>query len=100
MPYTMWPNALLCLSILTGFGVQGVKALLGTRAETAPINFIAVVLSAVLSALAWLIYAPADGFVWPQSAIEFAFFIYLNFIVTTVGYDKVAQGLEQFRKGM
>lgn len=99
MPYSMWPNALLLLSILTGFGVQGIKAVLGNKAEQAPINFITVLLSVALSVLAWLLYASPDDITWPQSVIEFVFFIYLNFITTTVGYDKIKQGLEQFRKG-
>lgn len=99
--YEQWPSMLLLLSILTGLGVQGIKAFLGDKSASVPKNVIAVILSAVLSVLAWVLCGDGSSFLDNgKTFINFLFFIYLNFIVTTVGYDKVVQSLEQFRKGL
>lgn len=100
MPFSMWPGALLAISILTGFGMEGLKKMRSPKKLRFK-NIDTVILSLVLSTGAWGYYILINNEgVSEVGILEFLFFSFMNFIVTTVGYDKIMQSWDQIKKGL
>lgn len=89
-------TALLVISILTGLVVEGLKKLLdGTKVKYSS-NILAVVVSVVISLASSIIYLcvnkiPFSGII----VVEVIVLMFLSFLVSTVGYDKVIQTIKQ-----
>lgn len=90
--------ALLVVSILTNFTVQGIKGALNKKNENYSANVIAAVISVVLSAA-----LSAGYLIWTETelnakiVVEVLLLMYLSFLVATNGYDKIIQGIKQIR---
>ena len=98
MPISFMTTALLAVSLLTNLTVEGIKKLLdGTNAKYSS-NILAAILSTILSGAVCAIYLIMDDIGFSvKIGVEIVVLMYLGFLVSTVGYDKVMQTLKQLQ---
>lgn len=91
-------TALLAVSLLTNLTVEGIKKLLdGTNAKYSS-NVLAAILSTILSGAVCAIYLIMNDIGFSvKIGVEIVVLMYLGFLVSTVGYDKVVQTLKQLQ---
>ena len=91
-------TALLAVSLLTNLTVEGIKKLLdGTNAKYSS-NVLAAILSTILSGAVCAIYLIMNDIGFSvKIGVEIVVLMYLGFLVSTVGYDKVIQTLKQLQ---
>lgn len=98
MPISFMTTALLAVSLLTNLTVEGIKKLLdGTNAKYSS-NVLAAILSTILSGAVCAIYLIMNDIGFSvKIGVEIVVLMYLGFLVSTVGYDKVVQTLKQLQ---
>lgn len=98
MPISFMTTALLAVSLLTNLTVEGIKKLLdGTNAKYSS-NILAAILSTILSGAVCAIYLIMNDIGFSvKIGVEIVVLMYLGFLVSTVGYDKVMQILKQLQ---
>lgn len=98
MPISFMTTALLAVSLLTNLTVEGIKKLLdGTNAKYSS-NILAAILSTILSGAVCAIYLIMNDIGFSvKIGVEIVVLMYLGFLVSTVGYDKVIQTLKQLQ---
>lgn len=98
MPISFMTTALLAVSLLTNLTVEGIKKLLdGTNAKYSS-NILAAILSTILSGAVCAIYLITNDIGFSvKIGVEIVVLMYLGFLVSTVGYDKVIQTLKQLQ---
>lgn len=98
MPISFMTTALLAVSLLTNLTVEGIKKLLdGTNAKYSS-NILAAILSTILSGAVCAIYLIMNDIGFSvKIGVEIVVLMYLGFLVSTVGYDKVVQTLKQLQ---
>ena len=98
MPISFMTTALLAVSLLTNLTVEGIKKLLdGTNAKYSS-NILAAILSTILSGAVCVIYLVTNDVGFSvKIGVEIVVLMYLGFLVSTVGYDKVIQTLKQLQ---
>lgn len=98
MPISFMTTALLVVSLLTNLTVEGIKKLLdGTNAKYSS-NVLAAILSTILSGAVCAIYLIMNDIGFSvKIGVEIVVLMYLGFLVSTVGYDKVMQTLKQLQ---
>lgn len=98
MPISFMTTALLAVSLLTNLTVEGIKKLLdGTNVKYSS-NILAAILSTILSGAVCVIYLVMNDIGFSvKIGVEIAVLMYLGFLVSTVGYDKVIQTLKQLQ---
>ena len=98
MPISFMTTALLAVSLLTNLTVEGIKKLLdGTNAKYSS-NGLAAILSTILSGAVCAIYLIMNDIGFSvKIGVEIVVLMYLGFLVSTVGYDKVMQTLKQLQ---
>lgn len=98
MPISFMTTALLAVSLLTNLTVEGIKKLLdGTNAKYSS-NILAAILSTILSGAVSAIYLVMNDIGFSvKIGVEIVVLMYLGFLVSTVGYDKVIQTLKQLQ---
>lgn len=98
MPISFMTTALLAVSLLTNLTVEGIKKLLdGTNAKYSS-NVLAAILSTILSGAVCAIYLIMNDIGFSvKIGVEIVGLMYLGFLVSTVGYDKVIQTLKQLQ---
>ena len=98
MPISFMTTALLAVSLLTNLTVEGIKKLLdGTNAKYSS-NILAAILSTILSGAVCAIYLIMNDVGFSvKIGVEIVVLMYLGFLVSTVGYDKVMQTLKQLQ---
>ena len=98
MPISFMTTALLAVSLLTNLTVEGIKKLLdGTNAKYSS-NVLAAILSTILSGAVCAIYLIMNDIGFSvKIGVEIVVLMYLGFLVSTVGYDKVMQTLKQLQ---
>lgn len=98
MPISFMSSALLTVSLLTNLTVQGIKKLLeGTNVKYSS-NILAAVVSVVLAGAVSVIYMVTMDVTFSMKVgVEILILMYLGFLVSTVGYDKVLQTLRQIQ---
>lgn len=98
MPISFMTTALLAVSLLTNLTVEGIKKLLdGTNVKYSS-NVLAAILSTILSGAVCVIYLVMNDIGFSvKIGVEIAVLMYLGFLVSTVGYDKVIQTLKQLQ---
>lgn len=92
-------KALIFISILTTLTVEGIKKLLNEKKKKYSANILAVIVSLLLTiicAILYIIYFSVP--VTAQVIVTIICFVYLSFLVATVGYDKVKQVFEQISR--
>ena len=98
MPISFMTTALLAVSLLTNLTVEVIKKLLdGTNAKYSS-NILAAILSTILSGAVCAIYLIMNDIGFSvKIGVEIVVLMYLGFLVSTVGYDKVMQTLKQLQ---
>lgn len=98
MPISFMTTALLAVSLLTNLTVEGIKKLLdGTNTKYSS-NILAAILSTILSGAVCAIYLIMNDIGFSvKIGVEIVVLMYLGFLVSTVGYDKVVQTLKQLQ---
>jgi hypothetical protein len=90
--------ALLAVSLLTNLTVEGVKKLLDETKAKYSSNVLAAIFSTILSGAICAGYLIMnDTALTIKIGVEIAVLMYLGFLVSTVGYDKVIQTLKQLQ---
>lgn len=99
MNYEFLVVALLAISVFTNLTVEAIKKVLDKKSTEYSSNvlaaFVAVGLS-IISSICYLLYAGVAFDV--KMLIQIIVLAYMSFLVSTLGYDKVIQSMEQVRK--
>lgn len=98
MPISFMTSALLVVSLLTNLTVEGIKKLLEGSNTTYSSNVLAAVLSTVIAGAVCVIYLIMNDVAFSlKIGVEVVILMYLGFLVSTVGYDKVIQTIKQIQ---
>ena len=98
MPISFMTTALLIVSLLTNLTVEGIKKLLEGTNQTYSSNILAAILSTIISGAVCVIYLIMNDVVFSlKIGVEVLILIYLGFLISTVGYDKVIQTIKQIQ---
>lgn len=98
MPISFMTTALLAVSLLTNLTVEGIKKLLdGTTAKYSS-NVLAAIVSTLIAGGACAVYLIMGDITFSlKIGVEIVILMYLSFLVSTVGYDKVIQAIKQIQ---
>jgi hypothetical protein len=98
MPISFLTTALMIVSVITNLTVEGIKKLLdGTKVKYSS-NVLAAILSVVVACAVCVIYLiMTDTVFTTKIGVEIVVLMYLGFLVSTVGYDKVVQMIQQIQ---
>lgn len=98
MPISFLTSALWIVSVLTNLTVEGIKKILNNTTIKYSSNAIAVITSIVISAIVCAIYLIMNDLVFTvKIGIQIVILVYLGFLISTVGYDKVVQMINQIK---
>lgn len=98
MTISFMTSALLAVSLLTNLTVEGVKKLLDESNVKYSSNVLAAIFSIILSGAVCAIYLIMNDVAFSvKVGVEIAVIMYLGFLISTVGYDKVIQMLKQLK---
>lgn len=98
MTISFMTSALLAVSLLTNLTVEGVKKLLNESNVNYSSNVLAAIFSTILSGAVCAIYLIMNDVAFSvKVGVEIAVIMYLGFLISTVGYDKVIQMLKQLK---
>lgn len=90
-------TALLAISIVTSLTVEGIKKIFEACKKNCPSNLVAIIVSVLITVIASVVYVILKNI--PFSfllVVEIVVLVFLSFLVSTLGYDKVMQLLKQF----
>jgi hypothetical protein len=91
-------GALLVVSILTSLTVEGIKKLLNGNDLKYSSNVLAAVVSVVMAVAVSYAYLVMNDIAFTTKiGVEIFSLMYLSFLTSTVGYDKVVQMLGQIK---
>ena len=98
MPVSFLTTALLIVSLLTNATVEGIKKLLNGTNINYSSNLLAAITSMTIALAVSSIYLIMNdiGFT-VKVGVEIIVLMYLSFLTSTVGYDKVVQMIGQIR---
>lgn len=98
MPISFMTTGLLIVSLVTNLTVEGIKKLLeGTKVKYSS-NVLAAILSVFVACAVCVIYLIMTDTVFTlKIGVEVVVLMYLGFLVSTVGYDKVVQMIKQIQ---
>ena len=98
MPISFLTTALLIVSVITNLTVEGIKKLLDRTKVKYSSNVLAAVLSVLIACAVSVIYLIMTDTVFTMKiGVEIIVLMYLGFLISTVGYDKVIQMLKQIQ---
>lgn len=98
MPISFLTTALLIVSVITNMTVEGIKKLLDETTVKYSSNVLAAILSVLIACAVSVIYLIMTDTVFTMKiGVEIVVLMYLGFLVSTVGYDKVLQMLKQIQ---
>ena len=98
MPMSFMMTALLVVSLLTNLTVEGIKKLLdGTTAKYSS-NVLAAISASLMAGVVCAVYLIMGDIAFSlKIGVEVVILMYLSFLVSTVGYDKVVQAIKQIQ---
>lgn len=98
MPISYMSMALLIVSLATNLTVEGIKKVLNKTTTGYSSNVLAAVVSVVLSCVTCVVYLIMNDIAFSlKIGVEVLILMYLGFLTSTVGYDKVIQMIEQIQ---
>ena len=98
MPVYFLTTALFVVSVATNLTVEGVKKILNTTTVKYSSNVLAAIVSMLLACAACIVYLVMNDIVFSMKiGVEVTILMYLSFLVSTVGYDKVIQMVKQIQ---
>lgn len=91
--------ALLVISTITSLTVEAIKKILDKTNKSFSSNLLAAIVSLIISIAASVVYVVINHIAFNAVlVVEIIVLMFLSFLVSTVGYDKVMQMLQQFFK--
>lgn len=98
MPIYFMTTALLIVSLVTNLTVEGIKKLLNETTIKYSSNVLAAVVAVLMSCAVCVIYLIMNDVAFTlKVGVEVCILMYLSFLTSTVGYDKVIQMIQQIR---
>lgn len=98
MPVSFLTTALLIVSLLTNATVEGIKKLLNGTNINYSSNLLAAITSMAIALAVSSIYLIMNDISFTvKVGVEVIVLMYLSFLTSTVGYDKVVQMIGQIR---
>lgn len=98
MTISFLTTALLITSVATNLTVEGIKKILDQTSVKYSSNVLAAVLSVVIACAVCVIHMVLTDLTFTlKIGAEIVILMYLGFLVSTVGYDKVIQTLKQIQ---
>ena len=98
MPIYFLTTALLIVSLVTNLTVEGIKKLLNETTIKYSSNVLAAVVTVLLSCAVCAIYIIMNDIAFTlKIGVEVCILMYLSFLTSTVGYDKVIQMIQQIQ---
>lgn len=98
MPISFLTSALLVVSLTTNLTVEAIKKILEEKKVKYSSNVLAALLSIVIAcAICGIYIVMTDTIFTIKIAIEVLILMYLAFLISTVGYDKVIQMIKQIQ---
>lgn len=98
MTISFMTSALLAVSLLTNLTVEGIKKLLDESNVKYSSNVLAAIFSTILSGAVCAIYLIMNDVAFSvKIGVEIVVIMYLGFLISTIGYDKVVQMLKQLK---
>ena len=98
MPIYFLTTALLIVSVVTNLTVEGIKKILDGTTVKYSSNVLAAVSSVIIACAVCVIYIIMNDIVFSlKVGVEIAILMYLGFLTSTVGYDKVVQMIKQIQ---
>lgn len=98
MPIYFLTTALLIVSVVTNLTVEGFKKLLDGTTVKYSSNFLAAISSVIIACAVCGIYIIMNDIVFSlKVGVEIVILMYLGFLTSTVGYDKVVQMIKQIQ---
>lgn len=98
MPIYFLTTALLIVSVVTNLTVEGLKKILDGTTVKYSSNVLAAVSSVIIACAVCVIYIIMNDIVFSlKVGVEIAILMYLGFLTSTVGYDKVVQMIKQIQ---
>lgn len=99
MPISFLTTALLIVSLATNLTVEALKKLLDGTSVKYSSNLLAVIVAIILALAVSVGYMILEGIVFNLVVgVQIVALVYLSFLVSTVGYDKVMQMFSQITK--
>ena len=96
MPISFLTTALMIVAVITNLTVEGIKKLLNETSIKYSSNVLAAVIIAGAVCVIYLIMN--DTVFTLKIGVEIVVLMYLGFLISTVGYDKVIQMLKQIQE--
>lgn len=98
MPIYFMTTALLVVTLVTNLTVEGIKKLLNETNKAYSSNVLAAITSVIVSCLVCVAYLVMNDISFNvKIVIEIIILMYLGFLTSTVGYDKVVQMIAQIQ---
>ena len=99
MDLSFLTTALIAVSLLTNLTVEGLKKLMDERGITYSSNLLAAVTSVIIAAAIFGGYMIMNDIAFTiKIAVQIVVLMYLAFLSSTVGYDKIIQTLKQIKE--
>lgn len=99
MDLSFLTTALIAVSLLTNLTVEGLKKLMDERGMTYSSNLLAAVTSVIIAAAIFGGYMIMNDIAFTiKIAVQIVVLMYLAFLSSTVGYDKIIQTLKQIKE--
>ena len=99
MDLSFLTTALIAVSLLTNLTVEGFKKLMDERGMTYSSNLLAAVTSVIIAAAIFGGYMIMNDITFTiKIAVQIVVLMYLAFLSSTVGYDKIIQTLNQIKE--
>lgn len=99
MPFYFLTTALLIVSLVTNLTVEGIKKLLADTKIKYSSNVLAAVSSVVIAFAVSVIYMIMNDVALSlKIGVEVVILMYLGFLTSTIGYDKVIQTIKQIQE--
>ena len=99
MDLSFLTTALIAVSLLTNLTVEGLKKLMDERGMTYSSNLLSAVTSVIIAAAIFGGYMIMNDIAFTiKIAVQIVVLMYLAFLSSTVGYDKIVQTLKQIKE--
>ena len=99
MPIYFLTTALLIVSLVTNLTVEGIKKLLSDTKVKYSSNVLAAISSVVIAFAVSVIYMIMNDVALSlKIGVEVVILMYLGFLTSTIGYDKVIQTIKQIQE--
>lgn len=101
MPITFLTTALLIVSLLTNLTVEGVKKLLDETTIKYSSNVLAAIFAVIIAGVTCGVYLIMEEVAFDlKIGVQIVIVMYLGFLVSTVGYDKIMQTALQIQQAI